>query len=654
MSVESVFPALEPLLPRVSKPVQYVGGELNATVKDWDAAAVRWALMYPDAYEVGLPNQGVMILYEVLNEQPDVLAERTYAVWPDLEALMREHGVPQFTVDAHRPVKAFDLLGVSFATELGYTNLLTALDLAGIPLRADERGDDDPVVVAGGHAAFNPEPIAPFIDAAVLGDGEEAVLEITDLVRAWKAEGRPGGRDELLLRLAETGGVYVPRFYDVEYLPDGRIQRVVPNRERVPYRVFKRTTMDLDAWPYPKQPLVPLAESVHERMSVEIFRGCTRGCRFCQAGMITRPVRERSIEGIGAMVQRGLEATGFEEVGLLSLSSADHSEIAEVTKGLADRYEGTNTSLSLPSTRVDAFNIDLANELSRNGRRSGLTFAPEGGSERIRRVINKMVSEEDLIRTVSAAFGAGWRQVKLYFMCGLPTETDDDVLQIAEMAKNVIRAGREVSGRKDIRCTISIGGFVPKPHTPFQWAAQCDPATVDSRLRKLREAVNSDRSLGRNIGMRYHDGQPSLIEGLLSRGDRRVGEVIERVWREGGRFDGWSEHFSYQRWVAAAEAELTPLGVSLDWFTTREREELEVLPWDHLDSGLDKEWLWSDWQDALDEREQDDCRWTPCFDCGVCPAMGTDIEVGPTGRTLLPISPVGKGSPVRNPALTPR
>ncbi|GAA3459231.1 TIGR03960 family B12-binding radical SAM protein [Saccharothrix longispora] len=652
MSVESVFPALEPLLPRVSKPVQYVGGELNATVKDWDAAAVRWALMYPDAYEVGLPNQGVMILYEVLNEQPDVLAERTYAVWPDLEALMREHGVPQFTVDGHRPVGAFDLFGVSFATELGYTNMLNALDLAGIPVHAADRTEAHPIVVAGGHAAFNPEPISAFVDAAVLGDGEEAVLEITDIVRRWKAEGCPGGRDEVLTRLAETGGVYVPRFYDVEYLSDGRIQRVVPNRERVPYRVFKRTTMDLDAWPYPKQPLVPLAESVHERMSVEIFRGCTRGCRFCQAGMITRPVRERSIEGIGAMVQRGLEATGFEEVGLLSLSSADHSEIAEVTKGLADRYEGTNTSLSLPSTRVDAFNIDLANELSRNGRRSGLTFAPEGGSERIRRVINKMVSEEDLIRTVSAAFGAGWRQVKLYFMCGLPTETDDDVLQIAEMAKNVIRAGREVSGRKDVRCTISIGGFVPKPHTPFQWAAQCDPETVDDRLRKLRDAVNSDRSLGRNIGMRYHDGKPSLIEGLLSRGDRRIGLVIERVWREGGRFDGWSEHFSYDRWVNAAAAELEPLGVDLAWFTTREREELEVLPWDHLDSGLDKEWLWADWQDALDEREQDDCRWTPCFDCGVCPAMGTDIEVGPTGRTLLPIAPVGKGSPVRNPALT--
>lgn len=635
-----MFDRLEPLLPRVSKPVQYVGGELNATVKDWDSAAVRWALMYPDAYEVGLPNQGVMILYEVLNELPDVLAERTYAVWPDLEALMREHGVPQFTVDAHRPLGAFDLLGVSFATELGYTNLLTALDLAGIPLHASQRTDEHPIVIAGGHAAFNPEPIADFIDAAVLGDGEEAVLEITDIVRAWKADGRPGGRDELLTRLAETGGVYVPRFYRVSYTDSGEIAGVVPTGDRVPDRVAKRTTMDLDAWPYPKQPLVPLAESVHERMSVEIFRGCTRGCRFCQAGMITRPVRERSLSGIGAMVHKGLKASGFEEVGLLSLSSADHSEIAEITKGLADRYEGTNTGLSLPSTRVDAFNIDLANELSRNGRRSGLTFAPEGGSERIRRVINKMVSEEDLIRTVSTAYASGWRQVKLYFMCGLPTETDDDVLQIATMAHEVIRAGRQASGRRDIRCTISIGGFIPKPHTPFQWAAQCDPDTVDSRLRKLREAVNSDRGLGRNIGMRYHDGKPSLIEGLLSRGDRRVGKVIERVWRAGGRFDGWSEHFSYHRWVDACAAELEPLGVSLDWYTTRERGESEILPWDHLDSGLDKEWLWEDWQDALDERELEDCRWTPCFDCGVCPAMGTDIQVGPTGHKLLPLSPV--------------
>ncbi|MBK6886151.1 MAG: TIGR03960 family B12-binding radical SAM protein [Tetrasphaera sp.] len=643
MPGESLFAELEPLLERVRKPIQYVGGELNSTVRDWDCggeATVRWALMYPDAYEVGLPNQGVMILYEVLNERPDALAERTYAVWPDMEDALRSAGLPQFTVDGHRSVRDFDVFGISFSTELGYTNFLTALDLAGIALHAADRGESEPIVIAGGHAAFNPEPIADFIDAAIVGDGEQAVLEVTDVIAGWKAAGRPGGRRELLRRLALTGTVYVPAFYDVSYLPDGRIHRVVPTEPGVPWRVTKNTVMDLDEWPYPKQPLVPLAEAVHERMSVEIFRGCTRGCRFCQAGMITRPVRERSITGVGAMVDRGLAATGFEEVGLLSLSSADHSEIAEITRGLADRYEGRQVGLSLPSTRVDAFNIDLANELTRNGRRSGLTFAPEGGSERLRRVINKMVTEEDLIATVAAAYGAGWRQVKLYFMCGLPTETDADVLQIAEVAKRVIDTGRSVSGRRDIRCTVSIGGFVPKPHTPFQWAAQLGAQETDARLARLREAIRADRRYASAIGFRYHDGQPGIIEGLLSRGDRRVGRVIERVWREGGRFDGWREFFSYAAWSAACAAELPAYGVDLDWFTTRERGQAEVLPWDHIDSGLDKDWLWADWQDALEEHEQDDCRWTPCFDCGVCPQLGTQIQIGPTGRALLPVTVV--------------
>ena len=637
---QALFDRLEPLLARVAKPVQYIGGELNSVIKQWRQVAVHWALLYPDAYEVGQPNQGLAILYEVLNQTDWILAERSFAVWPDLARLMRDHEVPAFTWETHRPLRAFDVLGVSLATELGYTNLLEAIDLAGIPLRAVDRGGGDPLVVIGGHCASNPEPVADFVDAVILGDGELAVLEVSRIVRDWLTAGRPGGRLGVLAAFAETGMIYVPRFYDVSYRADGQIAKISPNRPGVPYRISKWVLTELDDWPLPRTPLIPLAETVHERYSVEIFRGCSRGCRFCQAGMITRPVRERSLPVIGAMVEHGLEATGMAEVGLLSLSSADHTEIGDITRQLADRYTGTHVSLSLPSTRVDAFNIDLAAELTRNGRRSGLTFAPEGGTERIRRVINKNVSADDLISTVTAAFGNGWRSVKLYFMCGLPTETDADVLAIADLAHEVIQTGRRVAGRRDIGCTISIGAFIPKPHTPFQLVGQTDPETTNRRLRELKQRVRDDRQCGRAIGVRWSDGHPGLIEGLLARGDRRVGRVIEAVWRAGGGFDGWQEHFDFDRWVRCTAEVLAPLGVDLAWYTTRERGVTEVLPWDHLDLGLDRNWLWEDYQAALNQQPVADCRWADCNDCGVCPGLGVDIEIGPSGGRLLPLGVV--------------
>ena len=610
------------------KPARYVGGEGNIVVKDHAGVDSRWLLIYPDTYEVGQPNQGIQILYEVLNERQATAAERGYAPWGDMEAVMREHQIPFFSLESHLPMRNFDVVAFSLAAEVGYTNVLSCLDLGGVPLLASERSDDEPLVIIGGHAAFNPEPLAPFVDIAVAGDGEEFVLELDLLVKQWRRDGWT--REELYRRAVDISGAYVPAFYEPEYNPatphgargdqtPGTLRGVFPRRSGIPYRIPKRTVSDLDAWPYPKKSLVPLTETVHERYSVEIFRGCTRGCRFCQAGMITRPVRERSSETIQKMVTEGVANTGFEEVGLLSLSSADHSEIQGLCGALADTYEGTVTSLSLPSTRVDAFNITLADELIRNGRRSGLTFAPEAGTERMRRVINKMVSEADMLRTAETAFANGWRHLKLYFMIGLPTETDEDVLGIAELGLKVLEIGRQ-HGRKN-KVTVSVGGFVPKPHTPFQWASQDAPDEISRKLALIKRRVASDR----NLNVRYHEALPGEIEGLLARGDRRVAAVIKRAFELGGRFDGWDECFDYDTWVRAA----ADVGVDIAWYTRRERGEDEVFPWDHLDSGLERDWLWSDWRAAIEtQAELEDCRWTPCYDCGVCPGLDLQHQTG--------------------------
>jgi len=636
----SYWDVVEPLLPQVRKPAQYVGGEHNQVVKDWCGVQTRWLLCYPDTYEVGQPNQGIQILYEILSERATTLVERAYAPWVDLEQLLRSQGIPAFSLETHRPIWAFDAFAVSLPHELGHTNLLNLLDLGGVPVRSERRTVDDPVVLVGGHAAYNPEPLAPFVDAAVMGDGEEVTLEIDDVLRSWKAELAASGatsgnssRTDVLRRLAAVEGVYVPAFYEPRYHADGRLKQTVAVEPGVPSLVPKRTVQDLEQWQYPKKQIVPMTETVHERFSVEIFRGCTRGCRFCQAGMITRPVRERRPETIHKLVEEGIANTGFNEVGLLSLSSADHSAIGAVARDLADTYEGTVTSLSLPSTRVDAFNVTLSNELARNGRRTGLTFAPEAGSERMRAVINKMVSEADLLRTAEIAFSEGWRTIKLYFMVGLPTETDEDVLAIADLGIKTYELARR-HGRAN-KVTISVGGFIPKPHTPFQWAPQDPPEEIRRKLALIRNAIKEHTGLK----LRTNDPEEGVIEGLLARGDRRVADVVERAWQLGARFDGWHEMPTLEIWRRA----LADTGVDLDWFSYRERGDKEALPWDHLDSGLEKGWLWQDWQESLQDKELDDCRWSPCYDCGVCPGLSVQHDTGYTGGFSLPVLPSNLG-----------
>jgi radical SAM family uncharacterized protein len=629
--MSSLWARIEPLLARVQKPARYIGCEDGAVTPRYEALGdhgpVAWLLAYPDTYEIGLPNQGLQILYEILNERDDAIAERTYAPWRDLDDQLRRHGVPLFSVDSHRAAGDFDLLAFNLSAELVYTNVLNMIDLAGVPVRAEDRRPEHPLVVIGGHAAFNPEPLADFVDLAVLGEGEEVVSEITEIVREWKASGRTG-RDGVLRALSKVPGVYVPAMYQVTYEGDA-IVAIEPRYSDVPAVVHKRAVADLGDWPYPKRPLVPLTEVVHDRLSVEVFRGCTRGCRFCQAGMITRPVRERPAEQVRTMVREGLQRTGYDEVSLTSLSTADFSDIEPAVRGvLADAAElpgscGT-TTINLPSLRVDAFTVGLAGEIN-NGRRSGLTFAPEAGSWRLRSVINKLITEEDLYGAVDSAFSQGWTRMKLYFLTGLPTETDEDTLGIAELARQCVAIGKRSTNRASV--TISLGGFVPKAHTPFQWFGQNTEAELRRKIQLVRDATQrTDR-----VQLKWHDPSASIAEGIASRGDRRIGRVIERVWRAGGTFQEWGECFDLRRWTDAMAAE----GLSLDWYVHRHRTGDEVLPWTHLSAGLHPDFLWDDWQAALAGSGVEDCRWTPCYDCGVCTGYGIEHVVA------SPVPPAG-------------
>ena len=593
-----------------------------------------WLLAYPDTYEIGLPNQGLQILYELLNERPDASAERTYAPWIDLEAKMRAARLPLFSVDTHRAAGEFDIVAFNLSAELVYTNVLNCIDLAGLAVRAEQRSDTDPLIGAGGHCAYNPEPLADFVDFFVIGDGEEVVGEITDAVGAWKRSGkRPGTRSTILRELAGIEGVYVPSMYEVAY-NGSALAAVTPKYSDVPSIVSKRTVADLGEWPYPRQQLVPVTEVVHDRLSVEVFRGCTRGCRFCQAGMITRPVRERPAAQIREMVDAGLKRTGYDEVSLMSLSTADYSGIADLVSSTVSSGAMSNDatrdadanriSVSLPSMRVDAFTVDVAAQVSR-ARRTGLTFAPEAGSWRLRQIINKLITAEDLYGAVRSAYSQGWHRMKLYFLTGLPSEMDSDTEAIAELADACTRIGQEYTKRASV--TVSLGGFVPKPHTPFQWFGQNPPEELARKVRLVRSALGRNR----RVQLKWHDPAASTAEGIVSRGDRRVGAVIEHVWRKGGTFQEWSERFNLGLWEEAMAAN----GLSLDEHVFRHRNEHEVLPWDHIGAGLHRDFLWEDWQDALAGHGLPDCRWTPCYDCGACTEYGIEHVVA------SPVAPNG-------------
>jgi radical SAM family uncharacterized protein len=606
---------LERILLKVQKPGRYVGGELNMAVKDWTAATTKVAFVFPDIYDIGISNLGLQILYDLVNQRPDALAERAYAPWVDMEELMRESDIPLYSLESKHPLAAFDIVGFSLPYETLYTNVLNLLDLAGIPIRAAERTDTDPLIIAGGHACFNPEPMHAFIDAFVIGEGEEVIDQIIDVVRDHKNQVSPLDRDSLLLKLAGIPGVYVPRLYEAEYHEDGTVAGVSPAVEGIPRTILKRMLPKLP--PPTTRFLVPNIEVVHNRVSVEIMRGCTRGCRFCQAGMITRPVRERSVEEIVQAAAAAVEATGAEELALLSLSSSDYADILELVGCISEKFSNRHLTVSLPSLRIDTVSVELMEKL-KNRRSGGFTLAPEAATERMRRIINKFIPDEQLLETARQIYGRGWVNLKLYFMIGHPSETIEDVQAIADLCKRVLAVGRKELGNK-AKVHAGVSTFIPKPHTPFQWVSLDTVDQINAKQDLLKRELR-----GSAFKLSWTPPEDTLLEGWLSRGDRRMAEVIHAAWKNGTKFDAWQDLRNFEAWTSAFASQ----GLDPTFYTHRPRQADEIFPWEHISIAVRKKYLYNDYLRSLSGEIRDDCR-AQCDACGILPTFATTRRENP-------------------------
>jgi radical SAM family uncharacterized protein len=614
LTPEKIESKLDRILLKVQKPGRYVGGEVNSIRKEWDSVQTRVALIFPDIYDIGVSNVGLKILYDQINQRDDALAERAYAPWLDMEGEMRAHDIPLYALESKRPLAGFDVLGFTLPYETLYTNALNILDLSGIPVRAADRDSTHPLVIAGGHAATNPEPMHAFMDAFVIGEGEEVIHDILNTVQRVKGQRSKVGdlrlstfdRKQLLLELAKIPGVYVPRFYEAHYMDDGTVSRVEPLAD-VPATIVKRVVGKLP--PPPTKFIVPNIEVVHNRASVEIMRGCTRGCRFCQAGMITRPVRERSVDEIVAAAAEAIRSSGFEELALMSLSSSDFTHVVELVNKISERFKGQKLTISLPSLRIESVSVDLMDKL-REHYSGGFTLAPEAATERMRRIINKFIPDEEIINTTREIYRRGWTTIKLYFMIGHPSETLEDVQAIADLCKRVIAEGRKVAGMK-VKLNAGVSTFVPKPQTPFQWVP------VDTRENILAKQELLRRELrDRNIKLSLTKPDDTLLESFLSRGDRKLAEVIFTAWKNGARFDAWGDQHNFPTWTTAfAEHGLDP-----DFYTHRPRRTDEIFPWDHITAAVRKNFLFQDFRQSLEGQIRVDCRLN-CFACGILPTF---------------------------------